>query len=315
MKVDAGMKGIKSMRLALPARLTRLLRLVFLLLSALTALGAVQLAAVRPSLAAEYVPVDGSGSTWVAPAMSAWTQDVQQFGITINYTANGSSQGRNNFGNGLDDFGASEIPYGVQDGTNFDPPPARGYAYIPDAAGGTTFMYNLQINGQRVTNLRLSGAVIAGIFTNKITRWNDPLIKKDNPDLNLPALQIIPVVRSDGAGATAVFTQWMLATQPSYWKAYCVVVGRSPCTQTSTYPVSGTAMHGVPGDNGVSGYVSQAGSTGRSATSSTPTRWPPDSRSPRYSTRPGYTPCRPPATSPSRCSRPRSTTTRALPCT
>jgi phosphate ABC transporter phosphate-binding protein len=258
------MKGIKSMRLALSARLTRVSRLVFLVLSVLIALAAVQLAAVQPSSAAAgYVPIDGSGSTWVEPAMQAWAYDVQQYSMQINYTPNGSSSGRSDFADGTEDFGASEIPYGVQDGTNFDPPPSRGYAYIPDAAGGTTFMYNLNIDGVKVTNLRLSGAVIAGIFTNKITMWNDPAIKKDNPDLNLPALQIIPVVRSDGSGATAQFTQWMLATEPTYWKAYCTLVGRSPCTQTSTYPVApNTAMTGQSGDTGVSGFVSQAAENG-----------------------------------------------------
>jgi ABC-type phosphate transport system substrate-binding protein len=124
------------------------------------------------------------------------------------------------------DFAASDIPYGLQDGSNFDPPPTRGFAYIPDTAGGTTFMYNLPIGTQRVTDLRLSGAVIAGIFTNTITMWNDPKIAADNPGLTLPAIRIVPVVRSDGSGDTSQFTQWMLATQGPSWTAYCQVVAK-----------------------------------------------------------------------------------------
>ena len=58
---------------------------------------------------------------------------------------------------------------------------------MPVAAGGTAFMYNLKINGQRVTNLRLSGENVAKIFTGVITKWNDPAIKADNPGLTLPA--------------------------------------------------------------------------------------------------------------------------------
>jgi hypothetical protein len=55
----------------------------------------------------------------------------------------------------------------------------------------------------------------------------------------------------------------MIATEPSYWTAYCQVVGRSPCTPTSAYPVQpGSAMIGQPGDLGVSGYVSQAQANG-----------------------------------------------------
>ena len=107
-----------------------------------------------------------------------------------------------------------------------------------------------------MTNLRLSGAVIAGIFTNQITMWNDPRIAADNPGLTLPATPTVPVVRTDGAGSTWQLTQWMLATQTSYWSAYCAVVGRNPCTPTSTYPVQpGTAMVSQPADTGVAGRL------------------------------------------------------------
>jgi phosphate ABC transporter phosphate-binding protein len=232
--------------------------------AALLGLCASILAPTQPALAAaSYVPISGAGSTWSYNAIHNWITDVAQFGMTINYADVGSTTGRSDFGQGTVDWAASEIPYGVQDGTNYDPPPKRGYAYMPDTAGGTTFMYNMMIGTQRVTNLRLSGAVIAGIFTNQITMWNDPKIAADNPGLTLPAIRIIPVVRSDGSGATADFTQWMLATQPSAWQAYCQAVGRSPCTQTSAYPVQpGTAMVGQPGDLGVSGYVSQQQANG-----------------------------------------------------
>jgi phosphate ABC transporter phosphate-binding protein len=229
----------------------------------LTVLCAGLFGAPQRASAATYVPISGAGSTWSYNAIHEWITDVAQFGMTVNYADVGSSTGRSEFAQGTVDWGASEIPYGVQDGNNYDPPPNRGYAYMPDTAGGTTFMYNLSIGNQRVTDLRLSGAVIAGIFTNKITMWNDPKIAADNPGLTLPAIRIVPVVRSDGSGATAEFTEWMLATQPSAWNAYCTVVGRSPCTQTSTYPVQqGTAMIAQAGDLGVSGYVSQAQADG-----------------------------------------------------
>jgi phosphate ABC transporter phosphate-binding protein len=230
---------------------------------ALTVFCAGLFGAPQQALAANYVPISGAGSTWSYNAIHEWITDVQQFGITVNYAQAGSTTGRSEFKQGTVDWAASEIPYGVHDGNNFDPAPTRGYAYMPDTAGGTTFMYNLSIGNQRVTDLRLSGAVIAGIFTNKITMWNDPKITADNPGLTLPAIRIIPVVRSDGSGATADFTQWMIATEGSYWTNYCAAVGRSPCTQTSAYPVQpGTAMVGQPGDLGVAGYVSQAQADG-----------------------------------------------------
>ena len=247
-------------------------RLMTVAVAALLGLCASILAPTQPALAASYVPISGAGSTWSYNAIHEWITDVAQFGMTVNYADVGSTTGRSDFGQGTVDWAASEIPYGVQDGTNYDPPPSRGYAYMPDTAGGTTFMYNLTSGTTRIVNLRLSGAVIAGIFTNKITMWNDPAIVADNPCptgsnsstcLTLPAIRIVPVVRSDGSGATADFTQWMLATQASDWQAYCQAVGRNPCTQTSSYPVQpGTAMVGQSGDLGVSGYVSQQQANG-----------------------------------------------------
>jgi phosphate ABC transporter phosphate-binding protein len=238
-------------------------RLAAVAAALLTALYAGVIAPAQPASAATFAPITGAGSTWSYPAIHAWILSLNQQGIAINYQPNGSRSGRVFFAGGQADFAASEIPYGVQDGVNSDLPPGRGFAYMPDTAGGLGFMYNLSIGGQRVTNLRLSGAVIAGIFTNKITRWNDPAIAADNPGLALPALPVIPAVRSDGDGSTMEFTQWVLATDPAAWQAYCAVVGRSPCTPTSTFPVqAGTSMIGQAGDPGVATYVSQSSSNG-----------------------------------------------------
>src|SRR5215813_12657756 len=226
------------------------IRRALMLTGALAACGAML---IQPAIASSYVPISGAGSTWSYNAIFAWTTNVSQYGMVVNYAKVGSTSGRQEFKDGIVDFGASEIPYGVRDGKRYDPPPTnRSYAYMPDTAGGTTFMYNLKIGGQRVTNLRLSGPVIAGIFTLKITRWNDPRIARDNPGLTLPAIKIVPVVRSDGSGSTAEFTQWMLATEPAYWRAYCRKAGRSPCTQTSAYPITGN-IFGQAGDLGVAG--------------------------------------------------------------
>jgi phosphate ABC transporter phosphate-binding protein len=216
-----------------------------------------------PADAANYVPISGSGSTWSATAIDAWRANVKQYGMVVNYGGGGSSLGRNQFADGSVDWAASDIPYGVKDGVNNDDPPSRQFAYMPVTAGGTVFMYNLKIGVRRVTNLRLSGDNIAKIFTGAITRWNDPAIKADNPGLTLPAIQIVPVVRSDGSGATAQFTQWMVAREGPIWTAYCGRTNRNPCTQTSAYPVvPGSGMVSQPGDLGVAGYVSQAQAVG-----------------------------------------------------
>jgi ABC-type phosphate transport system substrate-binding protein len=114
-----------------------------------------------------------------------------------------------------------------------------------------------------VTSLRLSGAVLAGIFTGTITSWNDPAIAADNPGLVLPAEPIVPIAHTEASGESAQLTQWMVATQGSDWTAYCAKVGRVPCTQTSSYPIEpGTTMIGEAGDVGTVGYVAQAQAEG-----------------------------------------------------
>ena len=181
--------------------------------------------------------------------------------MRINFTANGSTTGREDWIKGLTDFAASDIPFQTNpnDGSAPESLTAGSYAYMPITAGGTVFMYNLKIDGQQVTNLRLSGENIAKIFTSAITNWDDPAIAADNPGLKLPNQTIVPVVRSDGAGSSYFLSQWMISQYPSLWSSYCSKSGRAPaCGATSFYPtVSGSSMIAQSGDLGVSGYVSQ----------------------------------------------------------
>jgi len=211
--------------------------------------------------ATAYVPISGEGSSWSAGAIDQWIADVQADGMRVNYTANGSTQGRLDWINGLTDFAASDIPFQTdpQDGSAPEHPQPGSYAYMPITAGGTVFMYNLRIDGQQVTNLRLSGENIAKIFTGQITNWDDPAIAADNPALKLPDETIVPVVRSDGAGSSYQLSAWMISQYPSVWNAYCQATGRSPaCGATSFWPTgSDPSMIAQPGDLGVSSYVSQ----------------------------------------------------------
>ncbi|MFB7269064.1 phosphate ABC transporter substrate-binding protein PstS [Streptomyces sp. NPDC056244] len=237
-----------------PATVSRLAMGLAALLCALLAVGP------PPAWAVTYPKINGAGSTWSANALDQWRRNVaSNFGMTVNFAATGSSNGREQFRNGSVDFGVSEIPYGLKEGGVTDVPPTRGYAYMPIVAGGTAFMYNLKIGGKRVTNLRLSGDVLAKIFTSKITMWNAPEIRADNPGLTLPARRIVPVVRADGSGTTAQLTTWLAKEHGSTWNDFCARAGRAtPCGLTSYFPVvPGTSTIAKSGSLGVSGYVKQ----------------------------------------------------------
>ena len=232
---------------------TRRLRAGRVALVAVSAVFAVFAVTAPAGADSGYRAVTGSGSTWSANMVEQWTADVKQFGISVNFSATGSSTGRREFSAGTVDFAVSEIPYGLTDAQGgYDKPPDRGFAYLPIVAGGTSFMYNLKVAGQRVTNLRLSGENTTKIFTGVLKMWNDPAIAADNPGIALPARRIIPVVRSDGSGTTAQFTGWMAKEHPQLWGELCQREGirfNGSCPFTSNYP-------------SVGGFVSQSGSLG-----------------------------------------------------
>ncbi|MET8331201.1 phosphate ABC transporter substrate-binding protein PstS [Streptomyces sp. NPDC005181] len=206
-----------------------------------------------------YTPIAGAGSTWAENAVDEWRRDVNQYGMRISYSGTGSSDGRRQFLNGTVDFAVSDIPFQTHptDGSAAENPAPGTYAYMPIVAGGTVFMYHLTIGGKKVTNLRLSGDVVTKIYTRAISYWDDPVIAADNPGMKLPHRIIVPVVRSDGSGSTAQFTQWMANQHSSLWSTYCAKVGRTgACGQTSYFPTV-PGMIAQSGDLGVAGYVAQ----------------------------------------------------------
>ncbi|SDZ45183.1 substrate-binding domain-containing protein [Herbiconiux ginsengi] len=208
--------------------------------------------------AASYPRISGNGSSWAGAAIDQWRADVAAQGVTIDFTNDGSSAGRKNFAQEISDFAVSEIPY---DGDTADPQdtarPSSPYAMLPIVAGGTSFMYNLPVDGSRFEDLKLSQDALAGIFTGGITRWNDPAIAVENPGVNLPDNQITVVVRSDGSGATAQFTLWMKRAFPDKYAALCARAGCDPAHATSYFPYQGLSNFTAQSQsNGVTTYTS-----------------------------------------------------------
>jgi ABC-type phosphate transport system substrate-binding protein len=207
-----------------------------------------------------YVTIEGSGSSWAYIAISQWINDVAPQGLTVNYNPDGSSEGRQDYMQGsLVDFAGSDPPFnsgkdllggeGVQD-------PSDGYSYVPDTAGGTAFMYHLDVGGHLIRNLRLNAQVLMEIFTGAITNWDAPAITKIY-GAQLPNIPITPVLRSDGSGATYFFTLWLETLFPTQWNAFCHKVKPSitgPCGNTEFYPQFGAAKM-EDGSNNVADYI------------------------------------------------------------
>jgi len=104
----------------------------------------------------------------------------------------------------------------------------------------------VNVPGLRPGGLRLTGPVLAAIFSGKIKKWNDPAIARLNPSLKLPGTGISIVHRSDGSGTTYNFTHY-LSQVSADWKQR---VGEGT---TVEWP----AGVGGKGNEGVAGYVRQ----------------------------------------------------------
>ena len=202
--------------------------------------------------------IQGSGSSWAANAVNQWVADVNSQGIQVVYTPNGDAQGRQDYATRTADFSVTSLGYqGVDPVTGVpDTSQGRQYAYLPIAAGGTAFPYHITIRGQQVRNLRLSGETLAKIFTNVITNWDDPQITADNNGHALPSLPIIPVVQSEGSGATAQLTRYFATRYPSIWSSFSHLSGL-----TEYYPRQGNQI-AQNGSNGSMNYVASSSANG-----------------------------------------------------
>ena len=212
-----------------------------------------------PAQAADsHALIQGSGSSWAANAVNQWVADVNSQGIQVVYTPDGDAQGRQDYANRTSDFSVTSLGYqGVDPVTGVpDTSQGRGYAYLPIAAGGTAFPYHIVIDGQQVKNLRLSGQTLVRIFTNQITNWDDQAITADNDGNKLPSLPIIPVVQSEGSGATAQLTRYFNAQYPSIWQGYSHIAGL-----TEYYPRQGDQI-AQNGSNGAMNYVASSAANG-----------------------------------------------------
>lgn len=217
-----------------------------------------------PAAATNWTTLSGSGSSWASVALNQWAQDLQPNGLTVNFNADGSASGRGDYMQGSQvDFAASDPPFrnGADElaGTGAETP-EWGYSYVPDVGGGTAFMYHVTVGGHLITNLRLSGLTLTKIFTGQITNWDDPEITHDY-GAQLPNEPIIPVVRSDGSGATYFLTRWMSHEYPSIWDAFCQQVHpgiQQPCPQTEFYPESWGNVRAENGSNAVSTFITSS---------------------------------------------------------
>jgi phosphate transport system substrate-binding protein len=162
---------------------------------------------------AERVRLTGAGASFPAPLYSKWFKDfhAKNENIQVDYQSVGSGSGVKNFINKTVDFGASDAAMTPEEISQVD----VGVQLLPMTAGSIVFAYNLQ----GVSELKLSREAYSGIFLGKVTKWNDPVIAKTNPDAKLPDSPINVIVRADSSGTTNVFTRHLSAISADFAKS------------------------------------------------------------------------------------------------
>jgi phosphate transport system substrate-binding protein len=206
------------------------------------AAGFVTLFALSANVSAD-VKLNGSGASFPFPIYSKWFKDFSAAhkDIRVDYQSKGSGAGIQDLINGTVDFAASDAAMKDEEMAKVK----QGVVLLPMTAGEIVLIYNLK----GVDNLKLSRDAYTGIFSGRISKWNDPLIAKANPGVSLPDKNITVVTRSDSSGTSYVFSGHLSAIDPEFKAA--VGQGTSP-----NWPKSGKFV-AAPKNDGVTAQVQQ----------------------------------------------------------
>lgn len=159
---------------------------------------------------AQALTINGAGASFPYPVYSRWAYKYKNLkGVEINYQSIGSGGGIAQIKAKTVSFGGTDKPLKIDEQKEHD------LLMFPMLIGGIVPVVN--VKGVKSGQLKLTPELLAAVFLNKITSWDDPAIKKVNPKLNLPRQAITIVHRADGSGTTWLFTHYLSQISPE-WK-------------------------------------------------------------------------------------------------
>lgn len=148
--------------------------------------------------------------------MDAWKAGFAGIhsGVTVQYSPDGSGAGREAFLAGAVDFAGSDSYMTEEEiAQAAEVCSSEEIVEVPAYISPIAVAYNLPGVGE----LKLDAETMAKIFAGEITNWNEDAIAKQNPDADLPDLDITPVNRSDDSGTTENFTDYLHENVPDVW--------------------------------------------------------------------------------------------------
>ncbi|MBS1895256.1 MAG: phosphate ABC transporter substrate-binding protein PstS [Actinobacteria bacterium] len=196
------------------------------------------LVVLSTSAAIASAAVTGAGSTIASAVMPNWTNGyLVKEGVSVTYSPVGVEAGLAKLGAHTAEFAATDSPLTAEQAAA-----CGGCTQLPWLLTGVDVAYR----AKGVGKLDLSGKVLTGIFTGKITKWNDPKIVALNPKAKLPTGTINVVYPGENSGETWTFTNYLSKVSPA-WKKTAGTIS------AVKFPVGTTAK----ADSGVGAMIGQ----------------------------------------------------------
>ncbi len=153
----------------------------------------------------------GAGATFPYPLYARWfNQFAADSGVRINYLSVGSGSGIELLLADSVHFAASDVPLRDDEANRVV---GGRVIHVPMVLGAVALTYHLD---SLTRPLRLSGPVIADIFSGRIARWNDERLRALNPDQPLPDDTILVVHRSDASGTSFILSDYLSLVSNSW---------------------------------------------------------------------------------------------------
>jgi phosphate transport system substrate-binding protein len=148
------------------------------------------------------VEIKGSGGVSEKPLAQIWASEYPK--ARLKYDSKNTAEAANQFLTDASDFALIDSPF-----TNLESSKvfAHHLLYVPVALSAQAVVYNLP--GIPSDVLKLTPAVLSDIFIGKIKKWNDPVLRKLNPGLGLPDIDIRVLHQSDESSMNDFFPAFL----------------------------------------------------------------------------------------------------------
>jgi phosphate transport system substrate-binding protein len=153
--------------------------------------------------------ISETGSTLILPLFKSWVAAYSKVNPELQMTVGGTGSEA-----GIAQAIAKRVQIGTSDAymSDNDAEAHPNILNIPLAISAQTVVANLpELQGKE---LKLSGPVLALIYSGMIRDWDAAPIASINQGVSLPHHPIVPVRRAEGSGDTFVFTQYLTFSTP-----------------------------------------------------------------------------------------------------